>query len=797
MLRLHLKIALRHLLKGRLFTILNLTGLSIGLASAFLIYCWAADEWRVGKFHDGDERRFEVMRNTVTASGIETAEQTPGLLAGTLQERMPEVAYAVPVIPTSLYDDEGILSDKDTHVKANRVFAGKDYFHVFPYTLLDGNKDEVLTGKYSVAISSALAMQLFNTTENLVGKTISWNQVGFSGDYIISGVFVRPDDGFDIIFSYTLFLDKNAKKAADWGNNDPSTFVLLKDKASPATLDQKMTLLLRERSAKTRGSLFLQLYSDKYLHNHYENGRATGGRIAYVTLFVLIALFILVIACINFMNLSTARAARRVKEVGIKKATGAGRGSLVAQYLGESLLLTFLSMLIALLWVLILWGPFNAITGKHLMLRPEASLWFGAIGLFTALVAGSYPALYLSRFSPVAALKGKLPRSVTEVLVRKGLVVFQFILSIVFIISVLVIYKQVQLVQHKNLGYNRDHIIWFDKGGLVLDSSAYYKDGGGFTTELQTFITGLKNIPGVVDAANFRHDVTNRQGGTSDISWPGKDPSQAVTFTDLGAGYDFIETLGIEMETGRTFSRAYGDEQSKVIVNEAAIRAMGLKNPIGKVMHIWGQDKEIIGVTKDFNFQSLHAAITPCFFDFHFNHWASKIMVRIAAGTERETIARIQQYYRASNPGLALQYRFLDEDYQKLYASENQIAALSKYFAAMAIILSCLGLFGLAAFTVQQRLKEISIRKIVGATAAQIIALLSKDFLKLILIAALAAFPLAWLLMHRWLSGFAYRVDIGAGVFVIAGSSILLITLLVVGAQSIRVAFARPVKGLE
>lgn len=804
LLKTNFKIAWRRLRKDRLFTFLNMMGLSTGLACALLIYLWVDDERNIGKFNEKDSRLFEVMHNITTAGGgVETIEPTPGLMAKSLQQQFPEIENAVSVIPTALYDKEGILSVKDNFIRTNRILAGKDYFHVFPYRLIAGDKDHVLPDNSSVVISKELALQLFNTTnhDQVVGQTVNWNQMGYSGNYFVSGIFERPPsyaaDPFDLIFNYGLFLEKNPVKTANWRNSDASTFLLLKKGASIESLEKKINTFIRSKNNKD--DFFLQQFSDKYLHNHYENGKPTGGRIVYVNLFSVIAVFILLIASINFMNLSTAKAAGRAKETGIKKVVGAGRRGLIAQYMGESLLLTFLSLLVAFLLVICLLSPFNNLTGKQLTSPFSLThvLVLLGIGLFTGIVAGSYPALYLSRFKPIAALTGRLPRSLGELVVRKGLVTFQFVLSIVFIASVMVIYKQLKFIQTKNLGYNRDHIVWFEKGGVVSDSNAYYKEGGGFTVELETFLQGIKNIPGVINATNFRHNITNRHGGTSGLNWEGKDPNKDIDFSDLAAGYDFIETLGIKMVEGRAFSRNYGSEKNKVIFNEAAIETMGLKNPIGKMVTIWGENREIIGVTQNFNFESLHENIRPCFFDFNFSHWSSRIMVRIKAGKETETIAGLQDFYKKNNHGLTLDFRFLDDDYQALYVSEKRVSVLSQYFAGIAILISCLGIFGLAAFTAQRRQKEIGIRKVIGASVNSIVLLLSKDFLKMVGVAILIAFPIAWWAMNQWLRDFAYRIPVNAGIFLVAGTLTLFITLLTISFQSIKAALANPAGSLR
>ncbi len=797
----NLKIAWRNLIKDRQFTFLNLIGLSTGLACVILIYLWVNDELHVDKFNEKDKQLYQVMLNGHSSHGIQTGENTPGLLADALSKEMPEAEYVTSVIPSTWFANKGLISFGDTHLRASGEFVSKDYFNIFSCNFFEGDKNKLLDNKYNIAISKELALKLFNTTDNLIGKNIEWNQEGLNGNYLIAGIFEKfpstATNQFDIIFNYDLFLEKNPKLQR-WDSNDPYTYLILKKGTDVNQFTKKIRSFIKEKDEKSTATLFAQRFSDKYLHGHYENGKPAGGRIEYVKLFSIIALFILIIACINFTNLSTARASGRMKEVGIKKVMGASRGKLLIQYMSESLLITFLSLAITIMLVLFFLPSFNEITGKHLVLSISANLVFAvlAITLLTGLIAGSYPALYLSGFKPVAVLKGKLETSFGELIARKGLVIFQFTLSVVLIVSVIIVYQQIELVQTKNLGYNRDHIIYFEKGGTLSDNKDDYKQGGVYEQNLETFLQNVKNVPGVLNASNFRHSITNRQGGTTSVTWQGKAPDDQTSFTDIAAGYDFIETLGIEMKEGRAYSKNFGSEKSKVVFNEAAIDAMGIKNPIGKIVNIWGEDKEIIGVTTNFHFQSLYENIKPCFFDFSLGQRVSKIMVKIKAGSEKNTIDNLAKFYKTytSEP---LEYKFLDEDYQTLYSSEQRVAKLSRYFAGLAIIISCLGLFGLAAFTAQRRQKEIGIRKIVGATVTNIAFMLSKDFLKLVLIAVLIAFPLSWWAMNDWLHSFAYRINVGATVFLIAGSSIILITLLTISFQAIKAAVANPLKSLK
>jgi ABC-type antimicrobial peptide transport system permease subunit len=589
-----------------------------------------------------------------------------------------------------------------------------------------------------------------------------------------------------MLFNFDLFVAKRPMMKF-WGNSDPGTFVILKKETDINRFNAKIKEYLHTKDPNLTTQLFAVNYSYKYLHGQFENGVQAGGRITYVKLFSMIGLFILIIACINFMNLSTAKASGRIKEVGIKKAVGALRSSLVFQYLGESLLMAFLSLIFAVVLLILLVPQFNEITGKHIVLHFDGLLILTvlAITLLTGLIAGSYPAFYLSGFSPAMVLKGKLKTSVGELMVRKGLVVFQFTISVIFIVSVLVVYKQIQYIQTRNLGYNRDNIIHFEIP-LEMDSVKM--------KTAETFLGEIKNIPGVINASSYSHDLTGNHGAISDVEWPGKTPGKNIEFSNLEVGFNFIETLGMKLKEGRSFSQNQ-NAYKEIVFNEAAIKSMGIKDPIGKIVKFWGQERQIVGVVKNFNFESLYETVKPCFFQAY--PVMPNVMVKISGGTEKQTIAKIQNVFQAYNHGLVFDYQFLDENYKALYISEQRISLLAQYFAGLAILISCLGLFGLAAFTAQRRQKEIGIRKVVGATVGNVAVMLSMDFLKLVLIAMVIAFPLIGWAMSQWLHEFAYSIDLGFSVFIIAGLSVTLLTILTVGYQAVKAALTDPIKSLK
>ncbi|GAB4014167.1 ABC transporter permease [Spirosoma migulaei] len=790
MLRNYIKIAWRNLLKDRQFTALNLIGLSTGLACTLLIYLWVTDELTIDKYNEKDAQLFQVMANHVNEDGIKTINHTPGLLANALAAEMPEIDHAVTVVPASWFSSKGVISVGENRLKAGGQFVGKDYFNVFTCPFLQGTQTSLFADRQTIALSENLATKLFGTTTNVIGKAIKWDQGEFSGLYRIGGIFANnppnATEQFDLLFSFDVFTTRRPGMEF-WGNSDPSTFLVLKAGTDLDRFNSKIKDFLASKDKKQTAQLIAIKYSDKYLHGQFENGKQVGGRIAYVRLFSIIALFILLIACINFMNLSTAKASGRMKEVGIKKVVGALRSSLIVQYLGESILMAFLSLIMALILAALLLPQFNSITGKHISLGVDSRLILSilAITLLTGLFSGSYPALYLSGFNPTAVLKGKLKTSIGELLVRKGLVVFQFTISILFIVSVLVIYRQIDYIQTKNLGYSRDNIIHFEIP-LEMDSVKL--------KAAEAFLGEIKTIPGVINASSYYHNLTGDHGAISGFQWPGKPQGQDIEFSNLEVGYHFIETLGIGLKEGRSFSNN-PNAQNEIIFNEAAIKSMGLKSPIGKTVKFWDRQRTIVGVVKNFNFESLYSTVKPCFFQAY--PVLPNVMVKIQGGTEKQTIARIQKAFEAHNRGLVFDYQFLDENYKALYAAEHRIGFLSRYFAGLTILISCLGLFGLAAFTAQKRQKEIGIRKVLGATVGNVAVMLSIDFMKLLSIALLIAFPLIGWALNRWLHNFAYHVDLSIGVFIIAGLSIMLLTLAMVGYQAIKAALMDPVKSLR
>ena len=785
MLKNYLKIAFRNLKKDKLFTLLNVVGLSAGIACTLLIYLWVHDELSYDKFFANNSRIYQVMEHRKNSGSQSLSDESSGMVSDALKVQDGAVEYAAAVAPADWFP-KSTLTVGDKNIKASGQYAGKDYFKIFSFKMIAGDRNSALDAKTSIVISEDLAKRLFNTTENVIGKGI---KVQHDKVFFVSGVYELPlhsSQQFDFVQSFDYLGDVQSW-VKTWGNGGPHNFVMLKQGEDVNAFNKRITGLITKHSGDTARMPFAMRFSDNYLENTFNHGSRVGGRGEYVKLFSLVAIFILVIACINFMNLSTAKASGRMKEVGIKKVVGADRSQLVIQFLSESTLLALFTTILAVGIAWLLLPQFNQLTGKDIHLEFDLSLIFTLIGiaLFTGIVSGSYPALYLSKFNPLAILKGKISSSFSDLVARKGLVVFQFTISVVLIVAVLVVYQQIQFIQSTSPGYQKDNIVRFSSEGNLQGKE-------------ETFTAALKNIPGVVNASFTQHNIVGRNFGTGGLSWSGDINDQTVYFEGFFGGYNFVETLGMKMAAGRPFSKNFGAEASKVLLNETAVKRMNLKDPVGKNIKMFGGNFQIIGIVKDFHFESLHEPVVPAFILLAGGtNPAFKIMVRIKNDHQKETIAQIQHLYESYNPGFPFTYSFLDEAYQKQYETETRVSTLSEYFSMLAILISCLGLFGLVAFTAQKRQKEIGIRKVIGASVNSITFMLTKDFLGLVFIAVLIAFPLSWYLMDRWLSGFAYRINISPLVFLIAIASVILITILTVSFQAIKAALANPVKSLR
>ena len=807
MIRHNLLISYRSFLRNKPSFLINLIGLSTGLAAFLLIYLWATDELSVDKFHENDGQLYKVKHNLEFAAGTGTFEITPLILGQSLVEEFPEVEQAVAVNDFFNWTSkEGIISHGEKYIQVSGRHASENFFDMFSYPLVAGSTTQVLAEKQNIVISEELAINLFGTTDQAIGKFVEWDNPSFEGTFQVSGVFEgipsQSTEQFDIVFTMGILEEKVIEYDQNLYNYRGSyvqTYVKLAEGTNIDQFNQKIYDYMEVKDAINKQSrLFVQKYSDQYLYGIYDNGTPRPGRITYVRLLGIVGIFLLLIACVNFMNLATAKASTKLKEIGVKKAIGATRKSLMGQFLSEALLLSLLSTLLALVIVYALLPEFNLLTSKKLSLNFSPMLWIsiGLITLITGLLAGSYPALYLSGFNPLSALKERFIPGTNDTLIRKGLVIFQFTLSTLFIVGFLVINRQIQYTQNKNLGYNRNNVISFEWQKELYDPWTGLNEEGNSNQAFYSFLEQLRNLPGVAHATTMKRDLLNhtdiiRQSG---VTWKGEEGERDHMFISPVVGFDFIETLGIPLKEGRSFSQEMGDNYNTVVLNEAAVKLMELDNPIGKTVGING-DSKIVGVVKDFHYGSLRNSIEPLI--FRLEQHGPNILVKLIPGSETPTLKQLEKLYQEFHPHFAFEYRYMDEEYQALYESETKVAQLSNYFAGLSILISCLGLFGLAAFMTERRKKEIGIRKVLGASVYKLVQLLSLDFSKMVLAAIVIATPVGYLMASYWLNGFSEKIPLQGWYFVVGAAATLLIAWLTVSAQTFKAARVNPVECLK
>jgi len=788
MFRNYFKTAWRNLIKNKAHSFLNLSGLSVGIASSLLILLWVQNELGVDAFHTNGARLYKVYEREYYANNIDGNYDTPGMLADELKKVIPEVEDA------AMMQDENYEATLQVGSKILKVAgtgAGAGLFTMFSYPLLQGTPKTALGSTVSMAISKKTAVQFFGSPHNAVGKTIRFdNKKGFTITAVFDDLPANASRKFDYVISWEAWLQDNTW-ARSWGNSGPLTYVMLRSGANAALVDKKLTHFLntynKDQSAAYRIELGLQKFDEVYLHSHFKDGKIIGGRIEYVRLFSIVAIFIFLIACINFMNLTTARSVTRAREVGVRKAVGALRSVLIKQFIGESMMLTALCVVIALMLMNLLLPMFNDVTQKQIKLPfGDIFFWFKliAITLITGLVSGSYPALFLSSFNPVKVLKGSAKLTTGAVLFCKGLVVFQFALSIVLIIGTIVISKQVNFIQARNLGYDRENLVYVPIEGQLANKYAILKANA-------LTMTGIQSVSLISD------NPTNLDQQTNSVDWEGRDANTMASFEHPVIGYDFVKTMKLKILDGRDFSRAFPTDKDAFVINETAAKKMGYAHAVGRKLAVNGKKGTIICVLKDFHFRSLHEQIQPMIMEIAEQVGSGNILIRTQTGETKAALAGIETICRQLNPGFTFSYSFSDKEYQQLYKNEQIVGKLSSAFAFLAIFISCLGLLGLVMLTAGQRTKEIGIRKVLGATVTNIIQLISTDFFKLIIIAIAIASPTGWWVMNSWLNSYAYKINISWWILAIAGLLAIAIAMFTICFQAIKAAIANPVKSLR
>jgi putative ABC transport system permease protein len=784
----YIKIAWRNLGKNKAHSFINITGLSVGLACSFLILLWVQNEWSIDAYHVNKNRLFKVYEREFTDHKIEGDYDTPAIMADELKKTMPDVQYAINMEEVN---EQHTFKADNKIIKIDGTYAGADIFNMFSYPLAKGQPKTALSSPYSIALSTKTANMFFGNAGSAMGKTIRMDS---KEDFVVTAVYDDlPDNSsrkFDYLINWNVYLSAHPG-AKRWDNSGPLTYVMLRADADPKQVEKKFTHFMGHYNPATpsfRIENGLQRVDDVYLHSNFVNGQITGGRIEYVNLFSIVAIFVLLIACVNFMNLTTAQSVNRAREIGVRKVIGAARPVLVKQFMSESMLLTAFAVLTALFLTTAVLPLFNQLTQKQLTIpfnQPQFWAALSAITLITGLVSGLYPAFFLSSFNPVGVLKGKLNLGAGAVWFRKGLVVFQFAISATLIVATIVVSKQVDFIQKINLGYDRENLV-------------YMPVEGHLGPRFNVFKTEALNMPGILSVTNISTSPTFINDGTTSVSWDGKDASSTVSFNIASVGYDFAPTMKLKMEQGRDFSKDYQSDKDNYIINEPAAQKFGYTHPVGRSINMWGIKGQIIGVVKDFHFASLHDQIQPLIFRMNSgNPEYGEILIRTKPGETKEALASLKKVCKELNPDFPFTYSFSDEEYQRLYQLEQVAGKLANIFAFLAVFISCLGLLGLATFTAEQRTKEIGIRKILGASVASLFALLSSEFIGLIVIALAISSPIAWYFMNNWLRGFAYYTHLQWWVFALSGGLILLIALATVSFQAIRAALMNPVRSLK
>jgi putative ABC transport system permease protein len=787
MVRISLKSAWRNITRNKGFSTINIAGLALGMAASLLIFLWVRDERSIGSQYKNADHLYRVMEHEYSAGKIVTDEDTPGLLADELKKQFSEVVYAAG------FSEPGnhVLRAGEKITKQAGCHAGEDWFKLYDIPLLAGHPTTALNAPVNLAISRRLAESYFGSPQAAMGKTIEFDN---RAEYQVTAVFenlpANAPEKYDFLLSWSDYLAHNPW-LKDWTNGGPRTRLQLRPDADPAKFNEKMKWFLKGRNTDFGSTFYINLFiqpeKEAYLYSGFKNGIREGGRIQYVRLLSIVAIFLLLIAGINYMNLATARSVKRAREVGVRKVVGANRSALIRQFMGEALLLTTLALLLAVLIVIIVLPAFNHLTGKQLSLSfTKPYEWVSLALLLLAMtgLAGSYPALFLSSLKPVRILKGALRFGAGANIFRRGLVVFQFMMSVILIVGTVVIYHQLQYIQNKSLGFDRSNLITIAGEGKLPGKYSLFKQQ-------------LLQMPGIEAVTHGSLNILRNGSTTESVEWPGKDPNITTSFNQASVGYDFQKVFKVRLLQGRDFDAVFASDSSNYLVNEVAAKSMGYTDPVGKPLTFWRKPGTIVGLVEDFHFNSLHSAITPIIIRLNESSNFQNIVIRTKPGQTKQAIASLQNLHAKMNPEVPFSYSFIDTRYQQLYKNESVLSILSMVFSSLAIFIACLGLLGLAAFTAERRTREIGVRKVLGATVIGIVTLLSKDFLKLVLLSIVIAIPIAWWTMHQWLQDFAYKTGVQWWFFVVAGGLAIVIALLTIGFQSIKAAIVNPAKSLK
>jgi len=786
MIKNYFKIALRNIRRYSTYSILNITGMAIGMVSAILILLWVQDEWSYDRHFKNADDLYRIIQNENPSGGeVSLLAPTPGVLTRTLKEQYPEI------IRSSRYEPHSELrlkkGDEFMHEKAVAA-VDKDFLKMFNIEFVQGDINSALNEPHNAVITEEMAYKYFGFKDAL-GKTLQ-ESLGYL--VTVTGVVKKPHNShlqYDFLVPIELLTERGAP-LNDW-HFLCYNYIELKKGTDSKIFSNKIRDFIIKNTKGSNAEIFLQNVKKIHLFSSRKYTFDIGGHgdITYVKIMSLIAVFILLIACINFMNLSTAQSARRAKEIGVRKVAGANKLKIIIQFLGESLLIVFVALVIAMIFVELLLPGFNNFNGKQLEVNYQsAGLYIGLITLvlFCGLLAGSYPAFYLSSLKPLDIMKGTITNNPGNMQFRRVLVIFQFSLSVILIICTVIVGNQLRYMQNINLGFNKDNIGYFQFPAAPWDP------------KLKTLKKELINNPDILSVTrefiNYENPL-NIEGPSGGFNWTGKKEGDDVLFYNISADEDYAKTFQLEIKEGRFFSSEFSTDKTAIVINEQAAKILGFKDPIGEIItNHQGTKLNIIGVVKDFHFKSLHTKIEPLLIRIG---ESNNFFIRMKPENITSTIESVKKTYNSFKPDIPIEFHSLDDDFDKLYRSEQRISKILGYFSFLAIIISCLGLIGLSSFMTMRRTKEIGIRKINGAKSIEIFSLLSGEYIIWVMISIIIACPVAWYAMHRWLQNFAYRIDLSWWVFALSGVIALLIAFLTVSWQSYRAASKNPVEALR
>jgi predicted permease len=793
MLKDFLKTAFRNLQKNKASGFLNIFGLATGIACAGLIFLWVEDEMSWDQFNTKKDLLYFVRENQQYDTYTATFWSTPGVMAPAMQAEIPGIANTCRTTEGSI---SPLFTIGDKAVYASGKYADSSVFSIFTLPFVQGNAATAFRQLYSLIITEKTAKKFFGSGRQAIGRTVRMDN---KQDYIVTGVVKDiPENSsfqFEWLAPFQIWFDKSAW-AHKWGNNCLSTYVELKPGIQPASVNKLLYNFIQQREPESIARPFLFSMNDWRLRGAFDNGVQTGGgRIQYVRLFSIIAWIILLIACINFMNLATARSEKRAREVGVRKVLGAGRKSLVLHFIGEALLTSLAAGICAVIILSLALPAFNLLVRKNLSLALSSPLHIIVLLGITCvcgLVAGSYPALYLSSFNPVSVLKGLKLKSGSAALIRKVLVVIQFSVSIILIICTVVVYRQIQHVKDRNLGFNKNNLLQTDVTGDIAKSYIPIKQS-------------LLHTGYVENVALSDHSIMDGGNNTGGLTWEGKARTAQVLISQRYVSDGFFNTSGIKILEGRNIREADSAIVNKtiyVVITQTLEKLMGRGSAVGK--RIWyegdnnGVSAQVVGVVNDYVYGNMYGHPDPVMFFYSKPENTTLMYLRLKPGANIEKgLAQVQAVMKKYNPAYPFAYQFVDDQFNQMFLDEMLVGKLSRAFAGLAIIISCLGLFGLAAYTAERRTREIGVRKVLGASVSSVTALLSKDFLRLVFISCLVAFPVAWWAMQGWLQHYEYRTVVSWWIFFAAGIAAVLIAFITISFHSIRAALANPAGSLR